>query len=198
MTLVRSILLAAGVCCGGALLAGSPPVLAEDAKPAAAPAPFKAEIKADPARIAAAKELLAAFGGLEQAKASVPQFVNALVAEIRSRDEKIGAPAEYFLRSETEPDKPRVKAYLAEVEAAATSFYADTFTVDEMKTITAFYTSAAGKKFQAETPKLLGMMAPMMARFQQSLIQDMQKGLSGGAAKEGAPNAPAPAAGDKK
>lgn len=175
------------------------PTRAQDAKPPAAAAEAKAEAKpVDPARLAAAKELLVAFGGLEQAKASIPQFVDMLVVEIKLRDEKIAAPSEYFLRSETQPDKPRVKAYLAEVEAAASAFYAERFTADEMKAIAAFHTSAAGKKFQAETPKLLGLMVPMMGRFQQTLLEDMTKGISAGAAKEKpADAAPAPA-GDKK
>ena len=155
---------------------------------------------ADPQRLAAAKDLLVAFGGLDQAKASIPQFVDMLVADIKQRDDKIAAPAEYFLRTETEVGKPRVTAYLAEVEAAATQFYAERFTVEEMKAIADFHKSAAGKKFQAETPKLLGLMVPMMGKFQQSLIEDMSKGLSAGAAKEGDAKGDAPkaAAGDKK
>ncbi len=170
--------LAAGVV--GALGAG----LGAGRVPASAQEPAKPVAAADPARVAAAKNLLVAFGGLDQAKASIPQFVDMLVADIKLRDNKIAAPAEYFLRSETEPDKPRVKAYLAEVEKAAIDFYAERFTTDEMKVIAEFHTSAAGKKFQAETPKLLGLMVPMMGKFQQSLIEDMSKGLSAGAAKE--------------
>lgn len=185
MTLARTLFLAGGLLLAAPLTMTSTPVRAEDAKPAAAAA------ATDPARVAAAKELLAAFGGVEQAKASIPQFVMALIAEIKDRDEKIAGPAEYFLRSETEPGKPRVTAYLAEVEKTAVDFYASHFTVDEMKAIIAFQTSPAGRKFQTETPQLMGQLSPLMARFQQGLIQDMQKGLTAGAAKDAA-------AGDKK
>lgn len=190
--LLAGTVLAAGLVAALAIGPGAP-ALAEDAKPAAA-----ADAAPDPARLAAAKELLNAMGGLDQAKSSIPQFVEALAADIQQRDDKIAAPAAYFLRSETEPGKPRVKSFIAEVEATATKFYAQNFTVDEMKVITAFHTSAAGKKFQGETPKLVALMSPIMGRFQQSLIEDMQKGLSGGVAKEAAPAAAAPAAGDKK
>lgn len=154
-------------------------------------APKAEAAKADPARVAAAKDLLQAMGGIEQARASISQFVEALIAEITSKDQSISGPASLFLRSETQPDRPRVKQFLAGVEEAAAGFYAERFTAEELKTIADFQRSAAGKKFQAETPQLMGVMIPRMTAFQQGLIEDMQKGLTAGRKEE-------PAAADKK
>lgn len=165
----RAILSAA--CLAAAFLAS--PLLAEDAK-----AP-------DPARAAAAKELVDTMGNTAQAQASIEQFVAALVSDIASKDEKLAKPAELFLRLETQPDKPRVKAYIAETEKLATDFYAERFTTDEMKAIVAFQKSDAGRKFQNLTPELVGAkLVPRITQFQQQLLIDMQKGISGGAAKE--------------
>ena len=148
--------------------------------------------KADPARIAAAKELLNAMGGVDQARASVQQFVDALIADIAQRDAKLAKPAEYFLRSETAPEKSRVKDYLADIETTASEFYASRFTAEEMKAIVAFQTSEAGRKFQKLTPELLGTLVPRMTKFQEALIRDMQKGTTAGAStEEKAPEAPA-------
>ena len=60
-----------------------------------------APAKVDPARIAAAKDLLQAMGGGDQARASIGQFVEALILEIRQKDDSVAAPASLFLRSET-------------------------------------------------------------------------------------------------
>ena len=143
-----------------------------------------AAAKVDPARIAAAKDLLQAMGGGDQARASIGQFVEALILEIRQKDESVAAPASLFLRSETQPDRPRVKTYLADVEEAAATFYAERFTVEELKAVADFQRSAAGRKFQAETPQLMSVMIPRITKFQQGLIEDMQKGLTLGRQEE--------------
>ncbi len=183
MRITNSKGLAAAVAFVAIGLAGLPIASAEDAKP-------------DPARIAAAKELVATMGGGEQAQASIKQFVMALTAEIAQHDQKLAKPAEMFMQLETQPDKPRVKQFIADMEDAASKFYAERFSADELKTIVAFQNSEAGKKFQKLTPELVGFIAPRMTAFQEGLIRDMQKGIEGGAAKD-APPANA-GAGEKK
>ena len=88
------------------------------------------------------------------------------------------------MQLETQPDKPRVKQFIADMEDAASKFYAERFTADELKAIVAFQTSEAGKKFQKLTPELVAFIAPRMTAFQEGLIRDMQKGIEGGSVKE--------------
>lgn len=171
MRIANSKGLAAAVAFAAIGLAGLTHATAEEAKP-------------DPARIAAAKELVATMGGADQARASIKQFVMALTAEIAQRDEKLAKPAEMFMQLETQPDKPRVKQFIADMEDAASKFYAERFTADELKAIVAFQTSEAGKKFQKLTPEIVAVIGPRMTAFQEGLLRDMQKGISGGAAKE--------------
>ena len=47
---------------------------------------FAQEAKPDPARLAAAKELVATMGGAEQAQATIRQFAMALTAQIAQHD----------------------------------------------------------------------------------------------------------------
>ena len=85
-------------------------------------------VDVDPNRLAAAKELVATMGGAEQAQASIRQFAMALTAQIAQHDQKLAKPAEMFMQLETQPDKPRVKQFIADMEDAASKFYAERFT----------------------------------------------------------------------
>ena len=77
-----------------------------------------------------------------------------------------------------------MKTYLADVEEAAAAFYAERFTVEELKAVADFQRSPAGRKFQTETPQLMSVMIPRITKFQQGLIEDMQKGLTAGRQEE--------------
>lgn len=138
----------------------------------------------DPARLAAARELVTTMGGPAQAQASIQQFVTALLAEITQHDEKLAKPAEVFMQLETRPDSPRFKQFVAEMDGTAAKFYAERFTTEELKAIVAFQTSEAGRKFLKLTPDLVALVGPRMTEFQEGLLRDMQKGFVGGASKE--------------
>jgi uncharacterized protein len=131
----------------------------------------------DPARVAAAKELIAATGGTDAAKKSMEQMTAAISAQMRGQNP---AQAEKFTAVMTKhlaPEGTIVKTYLTEVSEAFVTFYAANFTVPELAEIKTFQASATGKKFQVLAPQMMsGMAAPMM-KMQQSLMVEIQKDL---------------------
>lgn len=132
----------------------------------------------DPARLAAAQELVASMGGDDQARASVTAFVDAINADLRQKVPQKAPALEAFLKGELAADKPRLKELLADLQNLAVTFYAERFTVDELKAIAAFQKSAAGRKFQETTPRLMTLLAARMQDFQGSLMRDLQGELS--------------------
>lgn len=132
----------------------------------------------DAARLAAAQELVASMGGDDQARASVTAFVDAINADLRQKVPQKASALEAFLKGELAADKPRLKELLADLQKLAVTFYAERFTLDELKAVTAFQKSAAGRKFQETTPRLMTLLAGRMQDFQGSLMRDLQGELS--------------------
>lgn len=132
----------------------------------------------DPARLAAAKDLVAAMGGEDQARASVTAFVDAINADLRQKLPQKAPALEAYLKTEAALDGVRVKDLLAGFQELAVNFYAERFTVDEMQAIAVFHKSAAGRKFQETTPRLMTLLAGRMQDFQGTLMRDLQGQLA--------------------
>ncbi len=142
-----------------------------------------------PENKAAAADLLDAMGGMKQARTTIGQLKTGMIADVTRRQPDIAAAFTAFVEKELAPDSARVTSYLKDIEKIAVDFYAETFTVAEMKEVAAFQRSAAGKKFQRQSPELLQVMTPRMMQFQRDLIRDVKTG-----SQQPAP----PAAADKK
>ena len=147
---------------------------------------------ADPARMAAAKELMTAAGGKETAIKAMNQMKDAMIKQLRVAKPAEVASVEGLLNKLLAPDHPRVVTYLNEVEQGALDFYAERFTVDELKAITQFQMSPVGKKFRDLTPELGTVMAGPFIRFQQGMMVEMQQALGGMAGRGGMAPAGAP------
>lgn len=132
------------------------------------------EAKADPARAAAAKELIEAMGGASQVLASVGQLRDALSKDMGEREPTKAKAFSEFLQKEASPESARVKALIAGIGEAAISFYAGRFSAEEMAAIAEFQKSAAGRKFQELTPQLAAVVGPRLMAFQKQLIEDLQ------------------------
>lgn len=138
----------------------------------------------DPARLAAAKELMAAQGGIEQANKALEQISNAMVAEVRRSSPAEADGLQRFMKSYASPTNPTVKAFFENVLKSSIDFYADRCTVEEMKAMTAFMGSPAGKKFLSIAPDAATVLAPHMVQFQKALIADVQAAAQRGEFKK--------------
>ncbi len=132
----------------------------------------------DPARVAAAKELVSAMGGEQQAQASVTAFIDAINADLRQKLPQKAPALEAWLKTEAAPGSARVKDLLAGFQELAVNFYAERFSADELQAITAFHKSAAGRKFQETTPRLMTLLAGRMQDFQGTLMRELQGQLA--------------------
>jgi uncharacterized protein len=131
----------------------------------------------DPARVTAAKELIAATGGTDAAKKGMEQMTAAISAQMRGQNPAQAEKFAAIMAKHLAPEGPIVKAYLTEVGEAFVTFYAANFTVPELAEIKTFQASATGKKFQNLAPQMMtGTAAPMM-KLQQSLMAEIQKDL---------------------
>ncbi len=128
----------------------------------------------DPARVAAAAELIAAMGGAGQVQASIGQLREALAKDMGERAPEKAKEFADYLGKEAGAESARVKALLAGIEEQATAFYAERFTAEELKAVAAFQGSAAGRKFQELTPQLAAIVGPRLMEFQKKLIEDLQ------------------------
>lgn len=140
----------------------------------------KAPAAADPARLAAAKELLEAQGGTAQAKKALDQMTTALVDQIRRMNPAEADGLKKFMATHYAPDSAKVTAYFNEVLDVSVQFYAERCTVEELKAMTQFMKTPTGQKFVLLAPELAAVMAPSLIKFQQQVMVDVQ-----GAAQRG-------------
>lgn len=158
--------------------------LAQQPAPAAPAAPAADSAPIDPATLAAAEKLVAAMGAEDQAKTTIASLKQALIGYTQSNEPSkvIGFTA--YADKELAPGSPRVMQYLADVAKLAAEFYARRFSVDELNAITAFQSSAAGRKFQAQTPELGAAIAERTMQFQSDLIRTIQQGAAAGSGQQ--------------
>lgn len=120
----------------------------------------------------AASGLVQAMGGLDQARTTIAQLRAGMIADVQRRSPDLAPVLVSFFKKELADGSPRVEAYLKDVQSVAEKYFSDNFSVTEMKEITAFQNSTAGKKFQQKSPGLLQAMAPVITQFQKKLIAD--------------------------
>jgi hypothetical protein len=153
---------------------------------------------ADPAVVQATKQMLAtmrvretmasAFQQVEQQMpAQMAQSVAAAVRNNPKMDDKQKADA----IAKFQQDAPKMQARLHAVFADKTLIddmvnemvpaYAETYTLDEIRQLTAFYASPLGQKMLAKMPQLMArsmeignrVMAPRMEKFMAESMQDV-------------------------
>lgn len=141
------------------------------AQPAAAP---------DPARIAAARELMAAQGGIEQARKGLVQMTDAILAQVRRASPNEADDLAKFFAKHVSIDNPKVKSFFDDVIETSVRFYAERATVEEMKAMAAFLATPAGQRFVALAPEAAASITPRFMAFQQSLMADVQAAIQRG------------------
>lgn len=156
-----------GIVLLAATLALASPVSAQEATP-----------PPDPANVAAAQELVKAMDARGQALASIAHLRQALIMRMQANEpgKVVGFTA--YTDKELDPAGPRVSGFLSDMENIAVQFYARSFSIDEMKAISTFQASEAGRKFNTLTPELGGLIATRMSQFQSDLIKAVEKGAA--------------------
>ncbi|WP_420962875.1 DUF2059 domain-containing protein [Brucella sp. IR073] len=98
--------------------------------------------------LAAARQAIAAIDATEQFDAILPRAAQALKAELIQKDPNL----EDVITKTVDEKALALAARRADLETEAARAYAKSFSEDELKAISAFYESPAGKKLIAEGP----------------------------------------------
>ena len=144
----------------------------------------KAPAAIDPANLAAAKELMAAQGGIEQARKGLEQTKAAMIAEVRRASPAEADGFARFMDTYLGTGNPKVTAFFEKVLESTTNFYAERCTIEEMKGMTTFLGTPAGKKFIALAPEVAAGLAPHFIEFQKGLMADVQAAAQRGEFKK--------------
>lgn len=132
----------------------------------------------DASHVAAARELVKAMDAEGQARASLEQLRQALIARVQASEPAKAAGYSAYAEKAMQPGGALVKGFLSDLDNMAVQFYARNFTPDEMKAIGVFQSSEAGRKFNKLTPELGGLIAARMGQFQSDLIKAVEKGAA--------------------
>jgi uncharacterized protein len=139
--------------------------------------PSQAQRAPDPAQLAAARELFEASGGVGAAERVVEEIIAGMVNQMRQANPAAAAEFERVMRTILSPRSPKVQAYFNDIMEVTTNFYAENFTIEELRDLTAFQRSAVGQKFQRMLPQAMARMGPALMKFQASVAPDVQDAM---------------------
>ena len=158
-----------------AAFAGS--AIAEDAAPKPADAPAadastatSSEPAPDPARVAAARDLLEVTGVTKQ----MDHMVEAMTAGFAKGADADKSEAGKKLSDQFAASMKKLLSYKDQMIADFAVLYARKFTAEEMKTVADFYRSGAGAKFISMTPELMKDGAAIGMKYSQKIIDEMK------------------------
>lgn len=121
----------------------------------------------DPARVAAAKDLMAAMNVQDQFHKSTTAMKDLLISQMQA--EPGGDKVKTLMDKIFDPNSDGIKTYFADAETAYITFFAERFTPEEMKEIAAFQSSAVGRKMQGAMPDMIAALGPPLAKFQEHI-----------------------------
>jgi len=139
--------------------------------------PSQAQRGPDASQLAAARELVDATGGISMAERVVDEMISGMVKQMRMTNPGAAGEFERVMRVVLSPQSPKVQAYFNEIMDVTTRFYAEKFTTDELRELTAFQRSPLGQKFQRVLPEGMARMGPAMMKFQNSIMPDVQDAM---------------------
>ncbi|CAN1721089.1 enolase [Hyphomicrobium sp. 1Nfss2.1] len=127
----------------------------------------------DPARMAAAKELMAVTGMTKQMDGMI-----AVMAEgfRKGAQDRAGSAAADALGSEFDKHMQRMMSYREQMLEEFADIYAQRFTVNELQAVIDFYKSPTGQKFIAATPELMQAGAQIGIKYSQKALQGPASG----------------------
>lgn len=143
------------ICCSSASLA--------DDAPATQP---------DPARVAAARDLLEVTGVTKQMDGMVEAmsrgFAKGANADSSEEGKKLSAQFDSSMK--------KLLDYKDQMITDFANLYAQTFTAEEMKAVADFYRSGPGAKFIAKTPELMQKGAEIGMKYSAKIAEEMKAG----------------------
>jgi hypothetical protein len=143
------------ICCSSAALA--------DDAPATQP---------DPARVAAARDLLEVTGVTKQMDGMVEAmsrgFAKGANADSSEEGKKLSAQFDSSMK--------KLLDYKDQMITDFANLYAQTFTAEEMKAVADFYRSGPGAKFIAKTPELMQKGAEIGMKYSAKIAEEMKAG----------------------
>ncbi len=122
----------------------------------------------DPARIAAAKELMAVTGMTKQMDGMIAVMGQGFR---KGAQDRAGSAAANALGSEFDKHMQRMMSYRDQMLEEFAVIYAQRFTVDELNAVIEFYNSPTGQKFIAATPELMQAGAHIGIKYSQKALQ---------------------------
>jgi hypothetical protein len=151
---MRSIIVALYIAIG--LVA---PAFAEDAQP-----------PVDPARVAAARDLLEVTGVTKQMDGMVEAMSRGFAKGAGAENSEMGKK----LSTQFDSGMKKLLEYKDQMISDFAVLYAQTFTAEEMKTVADFYRSGAGAKFIAKTPELMQKGAAIGMKYSEKIADEMK------------------------
>lgn len=136
----------------------------------AAPAAAQ-EVAKDPARLAAAKELIEVTGAKKQIELMLDVMKQGVGAGAR---EGGGAGAGAAAEGEFAKFTARFQTYRDQMVEEFAGLYAEQFTAEELKEVTAFYRSGAGAKFIAVMPELMQRGGAIGQKYGLMAVRDIE------------------------
>lgn len=133
--------------------------LAQDAAPAA-----------DPARIAAARDLLEVTGVTKQLESMMDAMKKGFAKGANADTSEAGKK----MSEEFDAGMTKFMSYKEDMITDFATLYAETFTAEEMKTIADFYRSGTGAKFISLTPELMQKGSAIGMKYSQKVIESMK------------------------
>lgn len=133
---------------------------AQDAKPVA-----------DPARLAAARDLMDVIGVTKQMDLSMETMKNAVLQGAKTATPEL---KEKFA-AEFDKSAENMKAYRNDMITDFAALYAETFTAEEMKAVADFYRTGPGAKFIQMSPELMQKGAAIGMRYSTKVMDEMRR-----------------------
>lgn len=135
------------------------PAFADDAQP-----------PADPARVAAARDLLEVTGVTRQMDGMVEAMSRGFAKGAGADNSEVGKK----LSTQFDSGMKKLLEYKDQMISDFAVLYAQTFTEEEMKTVADFYRSGAGAKFIAKTPELMQKGATIGMKYSAKIADEMK------------------------
>ena len=124
----------------------------------------------DPARLAAARDLMAVMGVTKQ----MDGLIGAMSKGLSQVSEGDKSEAGQKLKQQFEAVLAKFAGYKEEMFADFAALYAETFSAAEMKEVADFYRSGTGAKFVAMTPALMEKGAAIGIRYSQKMRAEIE------------------------
>jgi hypothetical protein len=124
----------------------------------------------DPARVAAARELLEVTGVTKQMDGMVEAMSQGFAKGAGADNSDVGKK----LSNQFDSGMKKLLEYKDQMISDFAVLYAQTFTVEEMKTVADFYRSGAGAKFITMTPELMRKGAAIGMKYSEKIADEMK------------------------